>query len=1175
MSRAEDRVVNIAQDKHTVKQPNARRDTRTFGEKFVESAAKPGNVQLALLLGAVSPLVLPSVWPFAVPAVILYHQWALSQRRRLPFRAPASWEGFDYGSPKPDGSFGKAEGTTYFGRCQLKREDLWITDSDSRQHMFVLGTTGSGKALPLDTLVLTTRGWVRNGDLQPGDNLFHPDGGTTEVMSVHPQGAVDAVRIWFEDGRSAVCSGDHLWEVTVSGNSKKPLPGNVQGGKRVMKARDIGIMSAVYGGDVEIRIPMAAAYRSADPIGADGSTPSTSGTPEERKAWLAKTIRSKGYTLSEDQSRKGAIHIPSISAEEAREIKRVAWSLGGHANTWAPQRPDSLLGKLKKSMGAQVRKFSKKTSKRLGVTFSFPGAAEMFPEIIAQDAVHEGVSIIAVEALDEKIEMSCIKTSRDDGLYVMEDFLVTHNTELLLGLVSQTFMWSSGFMFVDGKGTSVFYARVYSIAKRFGREDDLRILNFTDIGASPDSNAGGPGMMSNTANPFSKGDSDQLMNILVSIMGDGGGGDMWRDRATTLVVSAMKTLVEMRNAETIQLNVQVLREFLAIGKGTNPKIMQSCGIKKADSVSDIPEKAWSEMRTRAGMIELYLRALNGEFSPAVVDTLKGFFDSLPGFNIEKAIMGQAQEGKCNEQYNFLYMQLTKPLSTFADSFRHIFMTPIGEVDLEDVMLNRRILIVLLPALQKAQSEMQNCGKVIVALIKIMMGNSDLGKLSGTREEVIESSATKSPSAFIVVLDEVGYYMVEGIDVMMAQARSLGFMMVLAGQDMAAMQKVNKELAEITAANASTFAAGRCVDGNRTVEFIQKVIGESQVAVRTGYETMTGAVGTSLINKKDVSFEKQSRVTMQDLQGLQAGEFYFLFNGRLALANTFYVPEDKRVKYFDVNKFILIRGPADRIPNLDQSEEVRFIGGLMGTIGKFYDGIGTPPEPESLIDDEVSEAIGVARDMMDTVRAKGGKIGPKQVMSAYTGGLVASVASRMLHDENPSYGDDDDDDFDAELEITMEEVEEAAAEFSDPMVPQMTSILSRPPRFGSSVNETFSPDPRVRHRGALDSLIDEELASREAKRIGILSEPETEEEVSTPAQSAKEFFATLSNNWDKIENILTGQDDEDMKGIDLLMRSGNRKPIPVSDDPDFTGAMTPLENIVRERNEEEEEEGAIA
>lgn len=1141
---------NLPSARHKVDSSSQRKDIRTGGEKFADNMRQPGMMRFLLMTSAASMIAFPQAWPFLVPAAFAYHRWGLAGERRLPFRGPASWEGVDYSDPSPkgDGTYQDSSGILHIGRDQATREELWITNSDARRHGFVLGTTGSGKALPLDELILTPHGWRMNGDLNPGDVICHPDGGTTTVESVHPQGAVQALRIWFDDGRFSVCSPEHLWEVTIRPGKTGKMPVGVEAQRKVMRARDLAILIGGYGEGVSVSVRRIAPYSGplSDPaqlsaehavlaadhgIGSLDYTPSCFGTPEQRIEFLRVWAERAGVEAVEGKNGRG-VRLRNLRADDAREIKRIAWSLGGSGMTWVPKREGkSFLEKIRSSLGREVKRNNARKVGRLDVSLEFPGMERAFPGFVNGADADAGVVMVGVEMLDEKIEMSCVKTSRPDGLYVMSDFITTHNTELLLGLVSQTFMWSSGFMFIDGKGTSTFYTRIWSLAKRFGREDDLRVINFTDIGADPESPAGGPGMMSNTANPFTKGDADQLMNILVSIMGGAGqGNDMWKDRATGLVGCLMKALVEMRNKGDIIMNVQVMREFLALGKGVDKATVVG---KRIEKIEDLPEVAWNEMRTRAGMIELYLLALKGGyFSTGTLDALRGFFDSLPGFSLEKALRGDMQDGKCNEQYNFLNMQLTKPLGTFADSFRHIFMTPIGEVDLEDVMLNRRILIVLLPALQKAESEMQNCGKVVVSLVKIMMGNADPGTLEGSTKKVRDSNPTNSSSPFIVVLDEVGYYMVAGIDVMMAQARSLGFMIILAGQDMAAMQKVNKELAEITSANASIFAAGKTVDGGRTLEVIQKLFGKAKVSVVSGYERDSGALGSRMIPRKEVSFEEVERVALRELQNLQPGEFYYLFDGELVRSNSFYVGDfDERIEYMIVNKFVLIRGPKDQVPNLDQSVEAQFMKGYLGSLRKLYGMMGREPERPDIKDD-VALAIEVAGAMMDRVRGSGKKLTEKQVSVAWLGGVLASVAV-------PDHGGLEEDDIEDDFGVEMSDED-----------------------IGEAIRKALSEDVEIRHRGHLDTLVEQQRVKEAVRRM-----PKIEEEPAPPPappeDSAKEFFRKISGNWDKIQQILVEEGPTTMEAIETLRKTGAEPRQAVPEPQAHKDAMDPLERMVYE------------
>ena len=249
-----------------------------------------------------------------------------------------------------------------------------------------------------------------------------------------------------------------------------------------MTARDIAMLHGLYAGRVEILAPLPAPHEGRPILGDElseeharrasiegmdslGYLPSVVGTPSERRAFLAAYLRAGAVETSvEDRG----LRTGDFRMQDAVRVKQIVWSLGGTALSL--KRPDG---------GADV-------------IFMVEGMSEIHPEAGAcRFSGESGLGIVEVEQLDGEAEMSCIRTDREDGLYVMDSHIVTHNTELLLGVASQTLMWSSGFLFIDGKGTTEFYARVWSLCKRFGREDDMRVLNFTDPGGDPDAPASG------------------------------------------------------------------------------------------------------------------------------------------------------------------------------------------------------------------------------------------------------------------------------------------------------------------------------------------------------------------------------------------------------------------------------------------------------------------------------------------------------------------------------------------------------------------------------------------------------------------------------------------------------------------------------------------------------------
>lgn len=74
-------------------------------------------------------------------------------------------------------------------------------------------TTGSGKGLPLNAKIYTPEGYVRNGDLQIGDEVLNSYGGVSKVTGIYDRGKQVCYKITFTDDTSVVCDEDHLWNV--------------------------------------------------------------------------------------------------------------------------------------------------------------------------------------------------------------------------------------------------------------------------------------------------------------------------------------------------------------------------------------------------------------------------------------------------------------------------------------------------------------------------------------------------------------------------------------------------------------------------------------------------------------------------------------------------------------------------------------------------------------------------------------------------------------------------------------------------------------------------------------------------------------------------------------------------------------------------------------------------
>lgn len=74
--------------------------------------------------------------------------------------------------------------------------------------------------VPLYTNVLTPDGWKKMGDIKKNDHVIAKDGKPTRVSGIYPKGQKEILEITFEDGVTIECCEDHPWSVYSVSNPK-------------------------------------------------------------------------------------------------------------------------------------------------------------------------------------------------------------------------------------------------------------------------------------------------------------------------------------------------------------------------------------------------------------------------------------------------------------------------------------------------------------------------------------------------------------------------------------------------------------------------------------------------------------------------------------------------------------------------------------------------------------------------------------------------------------------------------------------------------------------------------------------------------------------------------------------------------------------------------------------
>lgn len=430
-------------------------------------------------------------------------------------------------------------------------------------------------------------------------------------------------------------------------------------------------------------------------------------------------------------------------------------------------------------------------------------------------------------------------------------------TTAILSLLSNAVLQGSGFVLVDGKGDRDLFSKVLALARAAGRDDDVRVLNFMVASGVKDSH---------TFNPFSIGNHDALRELLASQLGEPAANDangVFRERAVALIGTLAPALVWLRDTRGIELTIEVIRfsiELRWIWKLAMEKVVilrdAETGLEREIDVSaDVPED--------------------------ITWPLRSYLGELPGVNTAVPLSKQGEEP--SKQHGYTQMYFTATFTQLAVSLGHIFRVGVGDIDMRDVVLNRRILVVNLPALENSEATLAALGKLVVASLRAMMAQLLGGSLEGDYSEADKPGM--GPSPYFVCFDELAYYATSGLDRMLAMGRGLNVSFMLGFQEVSGIYARLGEKTASLLGNANTIIAMRQQDSGRTRDYIEKTAGQTQVTQATSYQ---GGEHGTYREARSAEVRTVSRVDWNDLTSLLEGEAVILFGGRRVYARVFHV-----------------------------------------------------------------------------------------------------------------------------------------------------------------------------------------------------------------------------------------------------------------------------------------------
>jgi intracellular multiplication protein IcmO len=200
-------------DEQELKPGSQTKDHRSINQKWNDWLHTKQNMGTILFFCAMLIFIFPDIqsWIFLLASFLTIK--ALLKKDKVPLKMPIQANVIDPKELGPKRVPQRANGIFFIGNDMKTGKEIWLTNSDCRQHFLVLGTTGAGKALPNNTNVLTPKGWFPIESLKTNDLVITPDGKSAKIRGVYPQGSLKLQRIHFQNSLHLDVSSDHLWEV--------------------------------------------------------------------------------------------------------------------------------------------------------------------------------------------------------------------------------------------------------------------------------------------------------------------------------------------------------------------------------------------------------------------------------------------------------------------------------------------------------------------------------------------------------------------------------------------------------------------------------------------------------------------------------------------------------------------------------------------------------------------------------------------------------------------------------------------------------------------------------------------------------------------------------------------------------------------------------------------------
>lgn len=375
----------------------------------------------------------------------------------------------------------------------IKDLDSATNGAHNSDLVIVAARPAMGKEQPLHSKILLANGtWTTMGAIKIGDQLASVDGAPSVVTGIFPQGKKKTYRVKFTDGRSTECGIEHLWTIRSSRfkGDKTVTTADIMDmlcTERYRNRITVPGASGDFGYHCDIGInPWLLGVLLGDG-GLSGTTPKISCYEQYIIERVIEALpdgvsmnydtgvdyrlagsKGKANPLTESLKSLGAYgvkssgkKIPDMVFSASREIREMVLAGLLETDGWCEKHNSLMFSSSSRSLADGVLKLVRslggyaKIRTKTNITYKYKGESRsaLDSHIVSIRLADIGIiksprlaknlkpskrsSTPYIESIVESgnAECQCIMVDHDSHLYITDDYIVTHNTALLLNMI--------------------------------------------------------------------------------------------------------------------------------------------------------------------------------------------------------------------------------------------------------------------------------------------------------------------------------------------------------------------------------------------------------------------------------------------------------------------------------------------------------------------------------------------------------------------------------------------------------------------------------------------------------------------------------------------------------------------------------------------------------------------